>query len=257
VKVSQNRLADTGRPPVAWLTTFNDMMTLLLVFFVLVFAIGTIDVHKVKHFQSAMQSALGVLLEGRQTGVTVEQEAITAAGIEQTGEKGQAEAGPAAGVPAAPDTAGEASTPPGLVRSMLAALDNEHGIEAVYTPKGIFITLEDSLLFELGRAAINPRGVSLLARVGAVLKTIDRPLRVEGHTDDLPINTRQYPSNWELSTARAVNVVKYFIAEQTIDPQRLSAVGYGAAKPRTTNATPGQRARNRRVEIVLELKESK
>jgi chemotaxis protein MotB len=77
------------------------------------------------------------------------------------------------------------------------------------------------------------------------------PIRVEGHTDNVPIHTKRFPSNWELSTIRAVNVLKYFANEGRIDPRRLSAVGYGESKPLVANNSPRDRAKNRRVEIVL------
>jgi chemotaxis protein MotB len=77
------------------------------------------------------------------------------------------------------------------------------------------------------------------------------PIRVEGHTDNVPIYTKRFPSNWELSTVRAVNVLKYFADAGGIDPRRLSAVGYGESKPLVANISPQSRAKNRRVEIVL------
>ena len=88
-------------------------------------------------------------------------------------------------------------------------------------------------------------------KVAAVIQNIRNPVRIEGHTDNVPIATRRFPSNWELSTARAVQVLKYFIAAGEIDPSRLSAVGYGEAKPVLPNNTPENRTKNRRVEIVL------
>ena len=81
-------------------------------------------------------------------------------------------------------------------------------------------------------------------------------VRVEGHTDNVPINTKRFPSNWELSTSRAVNVIKYFIRQRKVKPQRLSAVGYGESKPVFSNDTPENRARNRRVEIVIVTKDN-
>jgi len=232
------------------------MVTLLMVFFVLVFAMGTIDVHKAKRFQSSMQSALGVLKEGQETSVTVvEKQLATSPRAEQESQTGIED--PAAEMGKKADKQGRAPTPSELLQTMVAALDNEHGIDAVYTSKGLLITLDDHLLFEIGKADINPSGISVLAQVGAVLQKVDQPLRVEGHTDNLPISTRQYPSNWELSTARAVNVVKHFSVHGAIDPQRLSAVGYGESKPRAVNDTSEHRALNRRVEIVLELQEGK
>ena len=92
---------------------------------------------------------------------------------------------------------------------------------------------------------------TVLGSLAGVIRDMPYPIRVEGHTDNVPIHTRRYPSNWELSTARAVNVVKYFADAGQIDPQRLSAVGYGESKPLVANDSAQNRAKNRRVEIVV------
>ena len=251
MRAISNRSQDTI-PRLGWLTTFNDMVTLLMVFFVLLFAMGTIDVGKIKNFQSAMQSALGVLQAGQQTGVSVVdgRRSSTATGDQQATPADRGRADQKGAVNA---TQGRTATPSELIKAMAATLDNQYGIDAIYTAQGLLITLDNELLFELGKADINPQGASILDHVGAALQKVDWPLRVEGHTDSLPINTPQFPSNWELSTARAVKVVKYFSTHGTIDAHRLSAVGYGAAKPRAANDTPINRARNRRVEIVVEV----
>ena len=85
----------------------------------------------------------------------------------------------------------------------------------------------------------------------SVLKKSDCAIRIEGHTDNIPIHNKKYQSNWELSTARAVAVVKYLIAESRIAPERLSAVGYGDSRPRVPNDSDSNRELNRRVEIIL------
>jgi chemotaxis protein MotB len=90
-----------------------------------------------------------------------------------------------------------------------------------------------------------------LDKIAQALTNVPFSLRVEGHTDNVPIQTKRFPSNWELSIARAVNVVKYFAQVSNIDPQRLSAVGYGESRPVVENDTPSNRAKNRRVEILL------
>ena len=130
-------------------------------------------------------------------------------------------------------------------------LESEIGIKSKLTQKGAYITFDDQLLFDLSKAEINPRGVKLLDAVADVLKDMPCSIRVEGHTDNIPIHTRRFPSNWDLSIARAVNVVKYLINIDGIRPSRLSAVGYGESRPLTTNDTPQNRSKNRRVEIVL------
>ena len=107
-------------------------------------------------------------------------------------------------------------------------------------------------MFDPGSAEITNAGRQVLGDIAAVIKDLNRRIRVEGHTDDRPIAAPTYPSNWELSTARAVNVVKYLIDENEIPPALFSAVGYGASKPKVQNTTAAQRAMNRRVEIILE-----
>jgi len=116
---------------------------------------------------------------------------------------------------------------------------------------GLSIIVRDDLLFNIGRAEINPESVSVLKQIGHSFKNFEGSVLVEGHTDNLPIDTERFPSNWELSTARAVSVVRYLTEEVGVDPMVLSAVGYGDTKPRVPNDTPENRRKNRRVKIIL------
>jgi chemotaxis protein MotB len=111
--------------------------------------------------------------------------------------------------------------------------------------------LTDRALFEVGVAAISPQAFPLLKKVGETISRADFEVRIEGHSDDLPIKTAQFPSNWELSTARAVNVLRYFIETGTISSQRLSAAGFGEFQPLVPNDSIEHRAQNRRVEIIF------
>ncbi|MGD9150174.1 MAG: flagellar motor protein MotB, partial [Desulfobacterales bacterium] len=113
------------------------------------------------------------------------------------------------------------------------------------------LTFEDQILFDFGKATINPAGHGLLAQLAKSIQQVPNAVRIEGHTDNVPIQTKRFPSNWELSVARAVNVVKYFAEAGKIDPRRLSAVGYGESRPLVANDTPANRQKNRRVEILL------
>lgn len=114
------------------------------------------------------------------------------------------------------------------------------------------LQLPNDVLFESGQVDIKPRGQAALKQVGAVLKTIDgRHFQVAGHTDNVPIDTSRYPSNWELSTARGVEVVRFLIA-QGVSPALLAAAGYGEFDPITGNDTPKGRMRNRRIEITVQ-----
>jgi chemotaxis protein MotB len=117
------------------------------------------------------------------------------------------------------------------------------------------VGLVDKILFESGEAGVSKRGEGVLARVGAVLATIDdRQVQVSGHTDNAPIKEKlkgQFPTNWELSTARATNVVRFLAEQAAVPPQRLAASGYGEYQPIASNRNGAGRARNRRIEILL------
>lgn len=218
-----------------WLTTFNDMATLLLVFFVLLFTMGSLDVQRYKHFRNALQSAMGILYEGRHAPVGLiseEDYSLTRELIEEKESE--------------PAVCRDAGAP--TMRELQLARE----LEAEYTPRGIQLTLNDNVLFASGKARLTVRGMGMLAKVAAIIKPMDRSIRVEGHSDNVPIHTQQFPSNWELSTARAVRVVGYFIEQGGIDPRRLSASGCADTRPRAANDTATNRSRNRRVEIILE-----
>lgn len=117
--------------------------------------------------------------------------------------------------------------------------------------KGLVMRLSDNVLFNLGKAELSSGGNSFLEKVAVLLKKTSHYILIEGHTDNLPIHSKMFPSNWELSTARAVNVLRYFLEEGELTSKRLSAVGYGEFRPVSPNDTPENRAINRRVELVL------
>ncbi len=119
--------------------------------------------------------------------------------------------------------------------------------------KGLVMRLSDNILFHLGKAELSLDGRSFLNKVAGLLKKTSYLILVEGHTDNLPIHTKMFPSNWELSTARAVNVLRYFLEEGELTSERLSAMGYGEFRPVSPNDTPEHRAINRRVELVLNM----
>lgn len=120
------------------------------------------------------------------------------------------------------------------------------------------VNMVDSILFDSGRAEVKKGGLEILGKVGSILKDVkDKSIRIEGHTDDVQISralAQRYPTNWELSAARAVNVAR-FLQDQGIDPANLSAAAYGEWKPVATNDTAEGKAKNRRIEIILVPKE--
>jgi chemotaxis protein MotB len=117
------------------------------------------------------------------------------------------------------------------------------------------LSIAEELFFESGKAEIKPEGNKVLDRIAEVLKKVpDKNVRIEGHTDNVPIGPKirkQYPTNWELGSVRAVNVVRYLQEQGGIDPLRLGATSYAQYRPKATNRTAAGRAKNRRIEIVL------
>jgi len=115
----------------------------------------------------------------------------------------------------------------------------------------VVLSFQDVALFPLGSAELTPGARDMIGKIGKILIKVPQYLRVEGHTDDLPINTREFPSNWELSVARATSVVQELIHRLNFSPRRLSATGYGEFRPRVPNDSPDNRQQNRRVDIVV------
>ena len=213
-----------------WLTTFNDLMTLLMVFFVLLFTMGSVDTKRLKSFQGSLQSGLGILKEGQKVDIKF-------IGPPPTSDHGKQK-----------EMVEELEE---MLGESIKSLDSEPGILTVHTKEGVVIRLQDSILFASGSADINLKAFTVLEEIAKIIKEFPHPVRIEGHTDNDPIHTEKFASNWELSTARSVNVVKFFIDKGKIPPVRLSAVGYGETRPLFSADTLEHKVKNRRVEIIL------
>jgi len=243
-----------------WLLTYADMITLLLALFVVLFAISSVNVSKVKLLQQSLRDAFnGRVLSGGQailqTGNSVPVRTLDTA-------PRVAPSIPSIGTPSTPaaQAALAARREQDELQRLKAQLDAfaaAHGFRAevstVVTQRGLVVRLlTDNVLFDSGQAQIKSQGLPLLAEVGTLLG-VDRvhPIVIEGHTDDVPISTPQFASNWELSTARASAVVRWLIG-RGLPSRRFSAAGYADLHPLASNATAAGRARNRRVEVVLQ-----
>lgn len=228
------------RPPAAnrnqkWLLTFSDLITLILVFFILLFSMSQIDLVKFKALsQSFSQSPLP------------EQNSSLIPFDHQGGGKTDGEKG-------GKDHKKEDSLD-GLLHDVQTYFkENDLGDIAVATrtERGVVLVLQEQVLFRTGDASILPSGRPFLRHVGMMLQKMPNVVKVEGHTDNRPIHTARYPSNWELSTARASSVIRHLIDSGNLDPGRFIAVGYGDARPLAPNDTPENLEKNRRVEIII------
>jgi chemotaxis protein MotB len=141
------------------------------------------------------------------------------------------------------------------LREIMRSLKNETHLEIIQlkelTNGDIVLTLPDTVLFRSGESILRPEARPFMQAIGEVLIELDRHVRVEGHTDNVPISTVQFPSNWELSATRAVTVVRTLSEQYGVQADHLTAVGHADSRSLTDNLTPESRAKNRRVEIVV------
>lgn len=240
-----------------WLLTYSDMITLLMALFMVMFSISSVNTSKFESLQRSLEDAFsGKILPGGE-GVT------QAGGAKRSAEQTAAEDPIPAIKPISPGNAEDAKAQiqaeDESFRELKRRIDSyakENGIdnqiETSIRRRGLVITvLTDKLLFASGEAVVKPPGRTLLESVAGVLRSdTTHPIAVEGHTDSVPISTSRYPSNWELSTARASSVLRV-LAGSGIAERRFEAVGYAALHPIDSNSTDPGRTRNRRVEIGL------
>lgn len=222
-----------------WLPTYADLITNLFAFFVLLFAFSTVDQAKFATFMHSIQNTLTGSMSVMSGGESFRVDPAVEHKMESD---------------SLWDNYGIELEPLKDVLDKMQVLieGNEiaGGISVYLEGRGLVIRITDDMLFDSGKAEIREAAKSYLADIARVVSEIDNPIQVEGHTDNIPIATTRFPSNWELSSARALNVL-HFLVDQGIDPNRLSATAYGEHKPLYPNDTPELRARNRRVEIVL------
>ncbi|MFN2449719.1 MAG: flagellar motor protein MotB [Candidatus Baltobacteraceae bacterium] len=211
-----------------WLLTYADMITLMLALFIILFAISTIS--KVK-FQAFAKDV--------------------SAGFDNDWSVNQP---PNGGLDAHQNFTTPSRIP--LIQKQLqqyvAQNRLQDQVQVHLDRRGLVITLlSDKAYYDSGSADLRPQTKKILDEVDVFLKKNDNLIRVEGNTDNVPIATDRYPTNWELSTARAVNVVRYLIEQDRLPADRISAAGYGQFHPRTDNSTAQNRQANRRVDVVL------
>lgn len=206
-----------------WVVSYADFITLLFAFFTTMYAISHVDLGKLKMFAGSMRSAFKA--NGAERMTVIEGIKPVDYGIFEI-EKD--------------------------IRTVIGKFDKIEGITTVIDDRGLRLILNESVLFDSGSATLKERAREILSQVVPVIKKVKNHISIEGHTDNVPIKNARYPSNWELSVARAMSVLMYLIEDHRIDPSRLSASGYGEWRPIESNVTPEGRARNRRVEIIFE-----
>ncbi|NLZ91728.1 MAG: OmpA family protein [Clostridiales bacterium] len=235
MRARRNKGGAEGSSTSEWMTTYSDLVTLLLCFFVLLFSFSVIDAMKFEAIIRSFQGSLGILDGGK----TIDEDQYISQALESSRLLREQQ---------------EAESMEWLYRQLDEYIQQNNlegtvvlGVEE----RGLLIRFKDQVLFDSGKAVIRKDGEPIVQSIGEILKQNDRAIRVEGHTDNVPMHSLLYPSNWELSSARAVNVVKYFIEKVGIAPTRLSAAVYSEYHPIADNDTAENRQKNRRVDVVI------
>ncbi|MDN6625701.1 MAG: flagellar motor protein MotB [Pisciglobus halotolerans] len=216
-----------------WITTFSDLMSLLLTFFILLFSMSVISDDKFTQASQSINTALNAssgILPGELS--TIE-EAVPAEPVDEE---------------AVPQELME------MYDTVIGYLEDKGlnaEVDVRVDSEGLYMTIQESILFASGKAVVSVLGKETLNDLSVIIQKFDNKVIIEGYTDNVPNAKSGYETNWELSTARSVSVLRYLSEEQQIEPARLSAKGYGEYSPIAPNDTKKNQARNRRVNIVM------
>ncbi|MBM7649643.1 chemotaxis protein MotB [Bacillus ectoiniformans] len=214
-----------------WMVTFSDLVTLVLVFFILLFSMSQID--KIKFEAIAESFKTKSVFDNNPSIVPAENPAEEVKKEEsQTNEK-------------------KLDKLADEVQKYLEKNGLEEVATATRNERGVVLVLQEQIIFGTGEAVVLPDAHSFLRKIGTLLEGMPNLIKVEGHTDNRPIKNSYYPSNWELSSARSSSVIRYLISNHKVDPARFIAVGYGDTRPIVPNTSKENFQKNRRVEIII------
>jgi len=214
-----------------WLVTFSDLVTLLMVFFILILSFSTIQLEKFRGAMSSMKGALGVMPENIST------YSKPKSNFEKKEEKVRR----------------EIEEEIRETEEILAAMGLSDIVEIEFTGDGIMVRMGDNLLFSSGQAMLKNQALPVIDLVLQAFGDKYDNIYVEGHTDNIPISSKQFPSNWELSSGRSLSVVRYLNNKGKVPANKLTAVGHGEHRPLIPNSDSKSRSKNRRVEIFFKM----
>jgi chemotaxis protein MotB len=217
-----------------WLITYSDLITLLLAFFIMMYTFSKQDAQKYQEVSEHLKSIF--------TGKSV-----------LTGGSGPASGSGPTNIAIKTSTNSDAVRREleNEVRSMAEWTDPEKKISVFKDERGIVIRIMDKAFFNEGKADLKGSAKYALDKIMPIISNNKKPVRIEGHTDNVPIRTNEFKSNWELSTRRATEVVRYLVEAHHFPPDRISASGFAEYHPITSNDTSENRSLNRRIEIIL------
>lgn len=226
-----------------WMATFADLSTLLLTFFVLLLSFSNMDVVQFREMLGSVRDAFGV-----QKKIQGSVEAISSSPVEISVEQNDG----AGDAPPHTKTVDLNGAMKEQIEQYVEEAEMQDDVEVELTPRGVVLRVKEGALYQSGSADLDAKSKELLDKIADMQKQFSDSMQIEGHTDNIPIKSRQYPSNWELSTARAITALQYLKDEKGISADKMGVAGYADSKPVDTNDTEDGRNRNRRVEFVFQ-----
>src|ERR1700730_8760099 len=234
-----------------WLVSYADFITLLFAFFVVMFASSQTDKSKAKQVSEAVEKALK---EGHSVSIPPAVAKVLGGTVDDKGQGNAQMHGPGGAQKAAKEEQQQVMELSASLKTLSAELEEEirkGKVEVSMTPRGIVVSLKQAAFFSSGTDAVDQSSLPTMLKVAAALKAVSNPVRIEGHTDSIPIHTARFRSNWDLSAARSIAMMELLSNRFESSPQRLSIAGYADTVPVGDNDTPEGRARNRRVDLVI------
>lgn len=249
MKRRNNKKQPKGSP--RWMTTYSDMITLILVFFILLFSMSQIDVAKFEAVADSFRNRM--IFDSFPSTLPMENPSENIDREDNDGFKENflVEKDEELNSDDLEDDKDLLDELLAEIQVFLQENDLQNVITANRTDQGVVLILQERILFDSAQAEIKPSGEPFLDKIGLLLSNIPNSVRVEGHTDNRPISTLQFPSNWELSAARASSVIRHVLNSNEFEEDRFIAVGYGDTRPIVDNDSPENWSRNRRVEVVI------
>lgn len=226
-----------------WLLTYSDLITLLMIFFVVMYAVSNVDAQKYKQLSQSLEGALnpaGFGGSGGSGGAGAGSGDVTGDGSMDSQSDGDSDSIDPELIAAAEE-----------IRKLIIEKNLQDRVSVKIHERGVVVGLMNTVLFDPGSTSIKQEAVPTLVAIGEIANGVHNYIRVEGNTDDVPMNTPQIPSNWELSVLRATEVLKLLIGESNVSPDKISAVGYGEYRPSVPNISAENRSKNRKVDIVI------
>ncbi|WP_147566772.1 OmpA/MotB family protein [Clostridium tyrobutyricum] len=234
-----------GKEPdgMRWMLTYSDLITLLMIFFIVMYSMSQVDQNKYKQLSQSLKVAMG----GGKTIIGTENAPSVKDNVNQID------------IPERDDGQTTSQTEQQKFQNLKKEVDQylskngmSKSVSTSVDQRGLVVSINDTLFFDTGKADIKPNIKNKLIGIGKIVNQLGSAIRIEGHTDNVPISNGIYKSNWQLSSVRAANVTQFLQDKVGISPEKLTSVGYGQYRAITDNSTDVNKAKNRRVDIIIE-----